>query len=136
MEAVIIASISRSMKYLLTALLIFLSPLCVAENEIAYLKALDAKASKYRMMAIQCVTDMKLTKRKAREINSCNSFFKFVQEDYPSLKSDLESAELKAKDQGSSEGLQSENLRERLVFIMSVRSHMNIAGTVSKAIGE
>ncbi|MGD9860236.1 MAG: hypothetical protein AB7S90_09275 [Marinobacterium sp.] len=136
MEAVIIASIGRSMKYLLTALLIFSSPLCVAENEIAYLKGLDTKASKYRMMAIECVTDMKLTKRKAREINSCNSFFKFVQEDYPSLKSDLELAELEAKDQGSSEGLQSENLRERLVFIMSVRSHMNIAGTASKAIGE
>lgn len=136
MEAVIIASIGRSMKYLLTALLLFLSPLCVAENEIAYLKGLDAKASKYRMMAIECVTDMKLTKRKAQEINSCKSFFQFVQEDYPKLKSDLESAELKAKDQGISEGPQSENLREMLVLIMSIRSHMNIAGTVSKAIGE
>lgn len=108
----------------------------MAENEIAYLKGLDAKASEYRMMAIECVTDMKLTKRKAQEINSCKSFFQFIQEDYPKLKSDLESAELKVKDQGNYEGLQSENLRERLVFIMSVRSHMNIAGTVSKAIGE
>ncbi|WP_217633062.1 hypothetical protein [Marinobacterium iners] len=79
---------------------------------------------------------MKLTKRKALEINSCKSFFQFVREDYPRLKSDLESAELKAKDQGRSEGLQSEILREKLVFIMSVRSHMSIAGTVSKAIGE
>ncbi len=72
------------MKYLLTALILFLSPLCVAENEIAYLKGLDAKASKYRMMAIECVTDVKLTKIKAQEINSCKSFFSFFKKIIPS----------------------------------------------------
>lgn len=123
------------MKLLLITLLLSLSPFCVAANEIDNLKKLESDASRYRMMAIECVTDVRLTKKDPRDLGSCSSFFLFVREDYPSLKSNLESAEIKAKEQGNSEGLQSETLREKLVLIMSIRSHMNIAGSVSKAIG-
>ncbi|TNF35622.1 MAG: hypothetical protein EP315_05535 [Gammaproteobacteria bacterium] len=103
-----------------------------ASTDIESIKSLDIKASNYRLLAIECITDIKLTKRSKLEIESCKLFHSFVATEYPRLKSDLEEAQNNAKIEGSAEGLNSPELREKLVLIMSARSHMNIAGTISR----
>ncbi len=97
-------------------------------------KKIESEASNYRILAIECITDKKLTKKETFKIESCINFKNFVKSKYPILKSSLESAQERAKIQAKSEGIESRQLREVLVLLMSARSHMKIAGELSAQI--
>ena len=115
--------------------LFLISTYCFGESKAPSLKDLDITASEYRMMSIECVADLKITSSNKDNIKSCERFFNFVRNDYENLKSSLENQEIMVKEQGRVEGLDSDGLRSKLVLIMSVRSHMRIAGMVSREIG-
>lgn len=102
-----------------------------ASDDLDNLKSLEATASNYRMMAIRCITDIKITKKQKKHLDSCQKFQQFVQNEYQVLKDSLQLAQDKAKHQGRNDGLNNDQLREKLVLIMSTRSHMNIAGGIA-----
>ncbi|QKX17659.1 hypothetical protein [Microbulbifer sp. YPW1] len=114
---------------LFSLLLIF--PLsCIGSDEISHLKALDAKASEYRKMSIECVTDAKLSKKPLAEVGTCKLLYQFTIDEYPGLKESIVEAEKDAKLEGVAKGLESPALREKLVLIMSAKSHVSIAGSI------
>lgn len=97
-------------------------------------KEIESEASRYRMLAIECITDKKITKKETSSIESCMEFTDFVKSKYPNLKKSLESAQQQVKVTANSEGLESEYVREILILLMSARSHMQIAGEISTKI--
>lgn len=117
------------LKYLFSLLLIF--PLTVVgSDDISELKALDTKASEYRKMCIECVTDVKLSRKRLDELGTCKVLYQFTINEYPSLKQGIVEAEESAKLEGEANGLDNPALREKLVLIMSAKSHMSIAGSI------
>ncbi|MCA0902221.1 hypothetical protein [Microbulbifer agarilyticus] len=115
--------------YIFHVMLIF--PLsCIGSDEISHLQALDTKASEYRKMSIECITDAKLSKKPFAEIDTCKLLYKFTTDEFPGLKDSIVQAEESAKLEGEAKGLGSPDLREKLVLIMSAKSHMSIAGSI------
>ncbi|VUD47836.1 hypothetical protein TDB9533_01107 [Thalassocella blandensis] len=95
---------------------------------------IESQASHYRMLAIECITDKKIMKKETLAIESCRAFKGFIKSKYPILKTSLESAQRQVKVVANTEGLESKNVRETLVLLMSARSHMQIAGEISTKI--
>lgn len=95
---------------------------------------IESEASLYRMLAIECITDKKITKKDPSDIQTCNSFRGFVKSRYPELKASLEKAQQQVKLQAQTEGLTSKNVRDSLILLMSARSHMKIAGEIATEI--
>jgi predicted phage tail protein len=97
-------------------------------------KEIESEASRYRMLAIECITDKKITKKETLTIESCKELTDFVKSKYPNLKASLENAQQQVKVTANSEGLESGNIRETLILLMSARSHMQVAGEISTKI--
>lgn len=118
------------MKNKIVFLLAFFPLISFAEGEITHLKTLDETASKYRMMAIECATDVKLQKKALKEVSTCRTLYDFTSNEYPKLKASVVEAEQKVKQEAIDKGLNAAGLRDKLVLIMSAKSHMNIAGSI------
>ena len=110
--------------------LVFLSFNCIASDDVKYLETLDEQASRYRIMCIECVTDAKLSKKNINELDSCKDLYSYTKKGYLDLKNKLVAAEEAAKLEGQSKGLESVELRNKLIVIMSAKSHMSIAGSM------
>ena len=111
-------------------LLSLLSFGCFASEEKQSLKSLDEEASSYRIMCIECVTDAKLTKKKLSDLDTCKALYSYTTNGYQNLKDKIIAAEEAAKKEGESKGLDSRELRDKLILIMSAKSHMSIAGSI------
>ncbi|SEA30920.1 hypothetical protein [Microbulbifer marinus] len=118
------------MKIISLFLILFFPAVCFGADELSYLVTLDAKASDYRKMSIECVTDAKLTKKALDEIETCKVLYNFTTEEFSALKESLIKAEENAKIEAESNGLESPVLREKLVLIMSAKTHMQMAGAI------
>lgn len=114
------------MKFTSVILLWLLSFVCFASEEIEYLKALDREASNYRLRCIECVTDAKLTKKRVTELEACKTLYSYTSNGYLGLKQKIIAAEKDAKNEGESKGLESRELRDKLILIMSAKSHMSV----------
>lgn len=119
------------MKYIL--LLIFLPTIALASKESGNLVELDSAASDFRMLAIKCATDLKLTKKDKLDLPSCNNLTQFISNDLDGINNRLKTAQNEAKSRGTRLGLEDPQLRNDLILIMSARSHLNIATMVTKA---
>lgn len=124
------------MRGILIAFVAFLSSPALAQTSTADLKALEATASRYRMMSIECVTDVKIDNKPLSQTPSCIALNQFISIEYNSLKSGLEKAESDAKQQADAKGLQAFGLREKLILILSARSHMQVGGNILKAVSK
>ena len=116
------------------SLILFLQSTFACSEVLSDPKEIESEASHYRMLAIECITDKKITKKEILEIESCKAFNGFVKYKYPSLKASLENAQQQVKATANAEGLTSENVRKILILLMSARSHMQIAGEISNKI--
>lgn len=106
----------------------------VHSETLSEFQKIEAEASLYRMLAIECITDKKITKQESVKIESCKKFNRFVTANYPALKSNLEKAQEQVKTSAQATGLESASVRQSLILLMSARSHMKIAGEISAQI--
>ena len=122
------------MKLSYISLVLFFSSTFAFSEVFSDPKKIESEASRYRMLAIECITDKKITKKEVLAIDSCRAFTDFVRSKYPNLKASLENAQQQVKVTANTDGLASENVREILILLMSARSHMQIAGEISTKI--
>lgn len=124
----------KIMKLSYISLVLFFHSACTWSEVFYDPIKIESEASHYRMLAIECITDIKITRKEAVEIESCKSFSDFVKSKYPNLKASLENAQQQVKVTANAEGLTSKNVKEILILLMSARSHMQIAGEIATKI--